>query len=56
MHLAQRLVLPTRAGLGGKSHQTPNPPLGRLSESAGNAHTCPVHAMLGGEILLHVGC
>ena len=44
---AQRLALPARAGLGGQSHQMPNPPLGAASlKVRRNARTCPVHAVL----------
>jgi len=32
----QRQALPARAGFGGESHQTPNPPLGLNPESVGN--------------------
>ena len=34
-HAAQRLALPARAGIGGQSHQTPNPPLGPESRKCG---------------------
>jgi hypothetical protein len=44
---AQRQALPARAGLGGQSHETPNPPLGPPSLQVwANARTCPVHAVL----------
>jgi len=33
--IAQRLALPARAGIGGKSYQTPNPPLGPESRKCG---------------------
>jgi hypothetical protein len=45
---AQWQALPTRARLGGKSHQTPNPPLGLNPPKVwAHARTCPVHAVLG---------
>ena len=45
----QRFALVAVAGIGGKSHQTPNPPFGAAFPQVwANAHTCPVHAVLGG--------
>jgi hypothetical protein len=43
----QRQALPARAGFGGQSYQTPNPPFGAASlKVRPTARTCPVHAVL----------
>jgi len=48
MMAAQRLALPASAGLGGESHQPPNPPFGAADPKVrATARTCPVHAVLG---------
>jgi hypothetical protein len=40
----QRLALPASAGIGGKNHQTPNPPLGPLTRKCGQSPALvPVH-------------
>jgi hypothetical protein len=43
----QRQALPARAGFGGESCQTPNPPFGAASlQVRAKPRTCPVHAVL----------
>jgi hypothetical protein len=50
---SQRQALPARAGLGGKNHQTPDPPLGAASlKVRRDARTCQLHAVLGAVLIL----
>jgi hypothetical protein len=54
-HRLTRLALPARAGIGGKNHQTPNPPLGAASLKVwANARTFK-EAVLGRFYGIEVG-